>query len=308
MKCLTENVRNIFDQNIRLLGDIDKAIYYFREQQYDTALGLVAHAVDLIKYVIEAIITDIEYFKRVDTESMLVMLTGILDAKKNKDLILLADLLELQLVNFLIGIQELIMSKEEILFNEDSYKDNIKTLLEHSDGITEQLMDPINTTHLLESGYSIEFTSCGQMTLATECNNSKFYFHTNNKIQTEAFLLARQWYQKEKRRYLVYGFGLGYHLKELQYLAPEATIEVYEADHNVLQLACAFTDIKELFVNKKLRLFHDPKLEILKERLQSITDEEKVLIHYPSIRNLKVDDHIAMLKELLPWAKVIDEL
>jgi hypothetical protein len=62
---LTESVRDIFEQNIRLLGDMDKAVFYFREQQNDKALLLVADSIDQIKRVIEAIISDREYFNLV---------------------------------------------------------------------------------------------------------------------------------------------------------------------------------------------------------------------------------------------------
>lgn len=302
---MKNNIRDIFDQNIKLLGVIDKSIYYFREQQYNKALSLVADSIDRIKFIIEAIIKDRDYFNLVDTESMLEMLTGILEAKKNGDFILLADLLELQLINFLIGVQELIISKEEILFNEESYKENINLLLESGIGFPEELTEPINTTRLLERGYRVEFTSCGQMTLATENEGSKFYFHTNNKIQTEAFLLANRWYQEDKTRYIIYGLGMGYHVNELLSMAKEAEIFIYESDLHVVQLACAFADIRELLVNKRIKLVFDPKLELLKERISSLKTEESFLVHYPSYINVRSVEGKEVLKTVFPWAEAI---
>lgn len=304
---LTRNIRSIFEQNIQLLGALDKAVHYFREQRYDKALSLVANSVGQVKLVIEAIISDREYFNLVDTESMLVMLTGILDAKKNRDFILLADLLELQLVNFLIGVQELIISKEEILFDEDHYKENISLLLERGTGFLERLPEPIDTEKLLESGYRVEFTSCGEMTLAAENGGSKFYFHTNSRIREEAFLLASHWHQEDKTRYILYGFGLGYHVKELQAAAEEAEIEVYEADGNVLQLACAFTDVKELLLNKSIKLIYDPEFALLKERIADLKPEEVFLVHYPSYRNIRSSEGKATLDEAFSWIKAIEE-
>jgi hypothetical protein len=289
------------------LGALDKAVHYFREQRYDKALSLVANSVGQVKLVIEAIISDREYFNLVDTESMLVMLTGILDAKKNRDFILLADLLELQLVNFLIGVQELIISKEEILFDEDHYKENISLLLERGTGFLERLPEPIDTEKLLESGYRVEFTSCGEMTLAAENGGSKFYFHTNSRIREEAFLLASHWHQEDKTRYILYGFGLGYHVKELQAAAEEAEIEVYEADGNVLQLACAFTDVKELLLNKSIKLIYDPEFALLKERIADLKPEEVFLVHYPSYRNIRSSEGKATLDEAFSWIKAIEE-
>jgi hypothetical protein len=286
---------------------MDKAILYFREQQCDRALGYIVHSFDEVRIIIEAIITDREYFNLVNTESMLEMLTGIMEAKKNKDYVLLADLLELQLVNFLIGVQELIINKEEMVFDEEIYRDNIRVLMEHSEGFDHQTLNQINTAQLLESGYRIEFTSCGLMTLAAENEGLKFYFHTNNKIHTEAFLLARQWYRKEASTYIIYGYGMGYHISELHKLAPEAEILIYEADANVMQLACAFSSMKNLLESNRVRLIYDPEFTGLQEQLQSMSESYAFYVHYPSYQNVKTAKGKEILVEGLPWLKSIED-
>lgn len=303
---MTENIRNIFEHNIKLLGDMDKAVYYFRQQQCDKALGYMAYSIDEVKFVIEAIISDREYFNLVDTESMLEMLTGILEAKKNKDFILLADLLELQLINFLIGVQELIISREEIIFNEENYKDNIELLLERGVGFSQKFAEPINTGKLLESGYRVEFTSSGRMTLAAENQGVKFYFHSNSRVQAEAFLLAKHWYKKDVQKYILYGFGMGYHVSELLAVAAEAEIEIYEADSNVLQLACAFADVKDILSKPQIKLIFDPKLELLQQRVASLGQDETFLVHYPSYKNLRNQEGKAVLETALPWCRTIE--
>jgi hypothetical protein len=234
------------------------------------------------------------------------MLTGILEAKKNKDFILLADLLDLQLINFLIGVQELIISKEEIIFNEENYKENIKLLMKFGSGFPEQLQEPVNTAKLLESGYRVEFTSCGRMTLAAENEGAKFYFHTNSRIQEEAFLLARHWYQSDKKKYILYGFGMGYHISELQALDEEAEIEIYEADPNVMQLACAFTDVKEILLNKKIKLHFDPELVLIKNRIAHLHTGETFIVHYPSYKNIRSTGGKEILEIGLPCSKSIE--
>ena len=300
---MTENIRGIFKHNIDLLREIYKAVYYFRKQQYDRALGLMANSIDQIKFVIEGIVSDREYFQKVETESMLEMLSGILEAKRNMDFILLADLLELQLIGFLTGVQELIMSKEEIVFDEDNYNENIKLLLERGVGFTKQFTKPIDTDGLLESGYRVEFTSCGRMTLAAENDGTKFYFHTNNQIQTEAFLLAEEWYEEDIKKYVIYGLGMGYHIEELQDMAPDASFEVYEADPNVIQLACAFANIRKLLMNPRIKIIFDPELSVLKQRVSTLGPEEVYRIHYPSYRNHKNEEGAGILETVIPWSK-----
>jgi hypothetical protein len=38
------------------LSRMDKAIYYFRKQQCDKALGMIADSIDEVNYIIEAIL------------------------------------------------------------------------------------------------------------------------------------------------------------------------------------------------------------------------------------------------------------
>ncbi len=303
---MTGIVKNIFEHNIELLGDMDKAVYYFRKQQYDKALSLLAHSIDGIKLVIETLISNREYFNRVEIESMLEMLKGILAAKQNGDFILLADLLELQLMNLLIQIQELIMSKEDNLFNDNIFEENIQLLLERQRGFVDELKVPIDPNELLAKGYRVEFTSCGLMTLAAKNDNKEFYFHTNNRIKSEAFLLARNWYQEGKKRYILYGFGMGYHIYELMLLAKDAEIEVYEGDRNVIMLACAFSDLKQLLVNKGVNIIYDPELESLSRRITKIKQEESLIIHYPSYMNIRNRKGKEILRRKLTWLEAIE--
>jgi len=303
---LTDNIKGIFEHNILLLGETDKAVFYFRQQQYDKALGIVANFIDQIKYVVEAIITDRDYFNLVATEAVLEMLSKILDAKKNRDFILLADLLELQLLSFLCGVQELIISKEEILFDEDNYKENIRILLERGKGFPEQLMEPMNSNKLMEDGYRVEFTSCGLMTLAAQNEGSTFYFHSNSRVLSEAFLLAKRWYSEGKKKYILYGFGMGYHISQLQELAPEADIEVYEADSNIIQLACAFTDVKEILKKDHTKLIYDPQFQLLSKRISSLHQEEALVIHYPSFKNIRSKEGRELLGKEIPWSNAIE--
>lgn len=285
---------------------MDKAVLYFREQQYDKALRIIADSVEYIKYVLEAIIEDRDYFNLVATDSVLKMLSGILEAQKNKDYILLADLLELQLINFLCSVQELIISKEEILFDEEKYTENINFLIPSDSPMRQHFTEPINPVKLLESGYRVEFTSCGLMTLAAENASQTFYFHTNNRIQAEAFFLARNWYNESTQRYLIYGFGMGYHVKELQELAKNAEIVVYEADPNVIQLACAFTKVKELLDQKNITFVFDPEFLKLKEQMKNIKSEDNFVIHYPSYKNVRDRNVKELLEEYIPWSIVIE--
>ena len=325
---MLEFVQKIFDQNIELLSQADKAIIYLREEDYETALSIVGEMADRINYIADVIIQNKSYFDLVSTESIMEMLSGILDAKKNRDYVLLADLFELQLVNFICSVQQLIMTKEDILaYNEIEYVRSISLMQqkiieserglscdeeskrrEYEHNLTDMLEEELDPAHLLEQGYRVEFTTSGMMTLgAMDETGAKFYMHTNHKVWQEAFYLARKWYSKETKTYVIYGFGLGYHVAELIDLEQDATYEIYESDMNILKLSCAFSRVTALLEHPKIKLFYDPSFERLSKRLEELNKGEKVCVHYPSLRNVKDLEAKEMLMDFIPWARRVEE-
>lgn len=324
---LLDTVHKIFEQNIELLTQTEKAIIYLREQEYEKALSIVADTAEYINYVADAIIQHREYFDLVSVESIMEMLEGILDAKRQKDFVLLADLLELQLVNFICSVQELIMKKEDYLaFNElDFIKNSIlmqKKILEsdytltffteqdrkhQEQNITNEIKKDLDPAYLLEQGYAVEFSTCGLMTIGSKDENgTKFYMHTNHSVGKEAFLQARNWYSKDTETYIIYGYGMGYHISELIKLAPHAQFEIYESDMNILKLSCAFSRMTGLFELENVKMYYDPDFIRIQNRLKEMTEGDKLNIHYPSFRNIKLKEAKEILLHYIPWAKKLE--
>ena len=108
---MTAEIKKLFQTNVELLEFVDKAIVYFREQDYPMALELMPEVSEKMRHVIDGIISDQEYFELVSTDSLMEMLEGIVEASRAEDYVLLADLLELQLCTLLCNLQELIMKK-----------------------------------------------------------------------------------------------------------------------------------------------------------------------------------------------------
>lgn len=324
---LLDTVHKIFEQNIELLTQTEKAIIYLREQEYEKALSIVADTAEYINYVADAIIQHREYFDLVSVESIMEMLEGILDAKRQKDFVLLADLLELQLVNFICSVQELIMKKEDYLaFNElDFIKNSIlmqEKILEsdhtltffteqdrkHQEQIiTNEIKKDLDPAYLLEQGYAVEFSTCGLMTIGSKDENgTKFYMHTNHSVGKEAFLQARNWYCKDTETYIVYGYGMGYHIGELIKLAPRAQFEIYESDMNILKLSCAFSRITGLFEHENVKMYYDPDFIRIQNRVKEMGEGDKFCVHYPSFRNIKSKEAKDILLHYIPWAKKLE--
>lgn len=302
---MTDKIKHIFERNIYLLDQADKAVYYFRRQRHDVALGIIADSIGVLRKNIEAIISDREYFNSISTDSVLELLSAILEAYKEENYILLADLFEMRMITFLCRIQELIISKEKIGFNEEQYYDNLTAIKDNIIGLDESLLYSIDPQPLLKEGYRVEITSCGLMTLAAENNGDSFYFHTNGRVQSEAFILANHWYKEEIKEYILYGLGFGYHIKELLALSKESEITVYESDLNVILLACAFTKIKDMFKSKRVILVYDPDYKYLKSKLMNLSDGQVFYVHYPSFQNIKSNEGRKLTEKYVSWSKKI---
>lgn len=287
---MKEQIKQLFQTNAELLEMVDKAILYFRRQQYPAALEFMPVVSEKMKNVIDCIIGEKEYFELVSTGSLLEMLEGIVEASRAEDYVLLADLLELQLCTLIYNVQELIIEKEDAaLFSEEMYQKQsewmIKKLESGGKGHPEELFStPLNPQELLEQGYRVEVTSCGLMTVAVRTDRGSVYLHSNHKVAIEAFLLAENFARQDAEIYLVKGFGLGYHVQELAELKPEANIVVYETDGQILKLACAFSPLKKLLFNENITLCYDQDGSAWRKRVENLTEKEAVCLHMPSVR------------------------
>ena len=288
---MTVEIKNLFQTNVELLEILDKAVIYFREQNYPAALEYMPEVSEKMRHVIDGIIYNKEYFELVSTDSLMEMLEGIVEASRNVDYVLLADLLELQLSTLICNVQELIIQKEEYgFFSTSMYQEQCAAMAERlkttSDGalveaLFEEALDP---EQLMEQGYRVEVTSCGLMTIAVKADRGTVYLHTNHKVAQEAFLLARSWVKEGARTYYVKGFGMGYHVLELAKQAPEAKIVVHESNGQILKLACAFSPLRKLFENENIAVSYDPEGELWNKRVQAANEMEEFCLHMPTVQ------------------------
>jgi len=306
------SVQFIFDTSTGLIGVLGKAIIHFRKGAYDKALSIVAGCMGDVRVVSDAIIEDREYFELVSIDSILEMLSGIVEAQKNRDYVLLADLIDLQIINFLINVQEMIMGKEDLYtFDVGSYNKSIWAIsdrivnVEDAIGIIERGLD---SEELIDKGYRVEFTSSGCMTLAMNApDGCTYYIHSNHIVMEEAYLTAEGWYGEDVGEYIVFGFGMGYVISELMELIGERerVVTVYEPDMNVLKLSCGFSGLYKLFDEARLRIVYDPDCSRIMNAISNVDINSKVCVFYPAYRSITDERVKRRLTRFLPWADAI---
>ncbi len=287
---MVEQIERIFQINIQLVVNLDKAVYYFRTQNYDTGLRLVNHILVQISSFLNKLMAEKEYFNQgnrlVDEDLLMGMLQCQMEAQENKDYLLLADLYELQLIPYLLQLQEAIIQKENSAPDFGHYLENLKILQRKDRELYERISTLPPPLTLAERGYLAEYTACGLPTMAILEKQRRYYLHSNNQVIREAFTLALSWYSLDKSQYIIYGLGLGYHIRELRGVSNSITITVYESDLNVIQAAFAFSDMKSMLHNN-IELVYDPDFSKLVTAVSLMDQNTEFFIHYPSLRNIK---------------------
>ncbi len=282
---MSTDIKNIFENNKKLLLVMDKVVHYFRTQNYDKALRSTTYVIDTMNSYLESLIVHADYFNQeqimIDPQGFMNMLSGILDAQQQRDYVLLADLYEIQLLPFFNGLQEYIIGHEEFDFSFEHYQSSLEQIKRHHSSLDVMA----KKTSFPENGdIAAEFTSSGFVTLAADEQGKKYYLHSNRTPSSEAFHLASSWYKEGKETYIVYGLGLAYHIQELAELDEGIKIEVYEGKADIIHMACAYSDLRYILQNPAVTLIYDPDYSMLMKRIANLSREEEFVIHYPSLR------------------------
>ena len=331
------DIRKIFEINKELIGAVDRAVSFFRIGRYDKALEWVADTADEINAVADAVMQDREYFESIPIDCVSEKLENIVGATASKDYVLLADLYDIQLASFICTVQEHTLKTEQFLiFDNELYKENIQSLKsvlremieEREDlsvdeqkrfrvNLNARLDDMFDPVALINRGFNLEFSSSGLMTVAAPFSKGKIYLHSNGRIVSESLQLALSWYEPMVDEYIVYGFGMGYHIAELNRLAPSKRIIVYESDLDILKLYCAFSGDAGILSTENIFVVYDKDLSVIAGRLSGTSPQDdgkyiyvaedgkivKVCIHYPSYRR---SSGCTALDVALPWKKVVE--
>ncbi len=279
-----------FQTIIKLINDLQEMILLFRMQNFNRAerifsawTGLYGQAIsDLLaaKTELNAAMDPDGTSSPVliDETVILTELQALMNAMEQKDYVLMADLMQMQILPFLESVQGVLRSR---IIDQAADADQ---LLKVAGAACEEG----------SKTYNLEPTSSGDLTLSVSDEAGTYYMHSNVNPAAEGRLLALQYYDVHVPGYAVFGLGLGYHVialcREAHGLVP---VTVYESDKNIIDLARQITDFS-YDEERNLKIVYDPTLSAFAEAISDPgEDEERVdrnlpipVIHYPSIRNI----------------------
>lgn len=261
----------------------NKTVQQFRRQNLHAALKTMNQLTQGLLDIVQSFTNKPELqVYELDMNNFSTLLSGVMNAQENGDYILVADLLELQIIPWLQQVQELMIENASFEVDEVQVEKNIEGIRKQDATLAKKL-----ETLLIPQEYIVEATSSGLLTLQVTDKTGTYYFHSNNNPVLEGMMFADQYYSIDNDHYIVFGLGLGYHIKSLLDLDDGITIDIIEPDINVICTALYWMDLSWIYNNSRVHLNYDPDYTKLPKLLVS---DSQFVIHNPSLRHVSKSD------------------
>ena len=287
--------QQIYCTNTLLQGIAFSIIRACHVQNYDKVVRTFTDLTNNLMSVLDAVFSDLSFYNQemelVNPEGVSASLQDILVAQENKDYVLLADLLELQLVPFLQSVQEAIRTYDVASIEPSVWERNISVLKQKDETLWKQVLEyheqyeKAVAKGTWQGRHHLEDTNSGAYTMAGQDENGLYYYHSNVSPCKEAMDFAQYYYQPGCEEYVIWGLGLGYHIQEMIKIDDGIAITIYESDMDVIYHCLNAVDMSMYLALPKVKLVYDPEFVKIIDTLEHIT--ENFILHYPSLRHIK---------------------
>lgn len=283
-------MKKIYNQNKELITKAKHVIYEIRRQNYSRGLQLLRFMHTVLTEFITQILEQKAYFNEdyvtIDEIYIMEILEEITHSQNHNDFHLLADIIELRLLPFLISIQAVIQSKEDVLELSSFYEQNLLILGQYDNKLYQLIKnnDVTNTKR-----YVPEPTTNGSVTIKVVNETESFYLTSNHDPQDTARMFADTYYTPRASHYVLYGIELLNHANAFIEQKEVFDVEVYESNLEMIKLAVMYGNLHHLTTNR-LKIIYDPTLTLLASKTQKVDTDQVFAIHQPSIRLIKEKD------------------
>ncbi|MDE6433406.1 MAG: DUF115 domain-containing protein [Lachnospiraceae bacterium] len=297
--------QQIYNISTQLQEHIHRIIYACHTQNYDCVVRLFGQVTGSMMPMLEAVFSDLTYYNRdmefVSQEGVGASLQDMLSAQENQDYVLLADLLELQLIPFLQSLQSVIRSYDVICTDPNVWINNMAAL-EKKDAVLWKQLKAYHERYEKESEagtwqgmHRLEDTNSGAFTMSGQDEQGMYYYHSNVAPMAEAADFARYYYRAGSENYVIWGMGLGYHVRELLLLDEGLVLTVYENDLDIIYHCLSAVDMSYFLALPGFSIVYDPDFQKIIGTLSNI--QENLIIHHPSLRHIQ-DERIREQMEM----------
>lgn len=293
---------SLFEETKDLIHAVDRAIYFFQQQNYFKAYASANRIIRLLQNYLERLPENV-------AQEFFPILELTLAAMEERDGIKLSDIWAEGLLPLLYQIQQSLFEEaDEIL--EDCWGKNRRILKKRFPEIYREVLE---CRENIPDKYQISWAKTGDLTLeiATEKNGIVRMNSMNNPWQ-EAMVFAGN--SQSSKVKLVIGFGMGYHLEFLQRQPLCKKIVVLEHDINALAIALSYRDLTHVLSDERIQIVHPVAREECSAYLNDRRDDMKVCVWYPSVRAIEDDalreeleDYKVMLSSIENMGEILND-
>lgn len=266
---------DIYKKNQRALILAPEIIFLFRKQFYFGASKRLCELTGLLNEIVADIL------KRQASENekseWMEILTGFVQAQENQDYILIADILEGDLIPMLQKFQ-IQIKKETSRLKTGYWEENLESIK----AVDEELYQKIKSQETVSGKkYQLLEAITGEPVVRAVMPEKEFYLHSTVNPQWEGKLLAESVEEEQNHEYYVLGMGLGYHVRALLDKDIRNRVIVLEWDANMLYMAleCFLwdSDIRE----GRLSIVYHEDIAVCMKQLKT---GSALLVHCPSVQ------------------------
>ncbi|MBQ8147387.1 MAG: motility associated factor glycosyltransferase family protein [Lachnospiraceae bacterium] len=254
-------LRELFWNTNEAINRVNDLVDLVRVQNEHGLSILMPYVGKSVKMALEQVMLNLDFLLENgitwDAEYVLSVLTEIENAQVSGDTILMGDLYELQMLPILCDVQAVISNMGIELAKEQWFEQNMEVLQKRDEELWKLLMEfRKNEENYAEDESNIqcmvEPTGVGAFTMALQMGNRRWYLHSNKDPVAEAKAFAKRMYSVEKEKYLLFGWGMGYHVRELWKLYTDMDLVVVEPNLSVLYYSLSNGDWTDILSHVKI--------------------------------------------------------
>jgi len=304
--------KEIFQNVKESLGLISESIDLFRCQMFfegsKRVNKLIKNAGNISDYIIKS--------ERPEEEKheWILILQTFLNAQENKDYILMADILERDMLDFLEKVQSSLLTEGYAEIDE-YWEANMESLKQVNPFLYETILS--DCENLAKQSLNVQYEPflaiTGQPTLKVHMAERTFCMHSTVNPEWEAKKLTKCWLEEHAEEYLIFGMGMGYHVKALLQANEDVKVTVLEYRIESLLMALTYLEWKDYITSGRLNIIYESDLLKLLQHIKQKKEESVLFVHYPSLEcveepELKVilEDYFLTTSTMLELKKCLD--
>lgn len=255
---------------------IPEIIREFRAQRYYRGSNMLVALIRNLSGITEEILSAND--ENIDSAEWLMMLEAIMEAQKNEDNILLADILEGDLLPYLQKLQILWQQNCQMELP-DYWEENLTSIWKTNKDFAKYLEG--NET---EACYESFFAINGSPVMRANTGSKVFCLCSTINPEWEGEVVARNICASEIKEYWIFGSGMGYHVDALLKLDGDNKITLLLHEIKPISAALSLFDWREAIETGRLSFLYEKNERQLFEHLKKKKEDAVFFIHYPSLR------------------------